>query len=453
MNPPSGSQTLLGLGLERRESVPAPGLQAYGSILPLAGEMTTTPGQSQVVNPSGYSRPGIPGSIEGPFTFSLPLTSPGLLEIWQHVLGRSSKAEPEGGIFEYTFFPSLQDRVDDSFYSLVAKGDTELFWRLGIRFASMAITIANNTEIPVALVGEGLHGSYFGASIPAVGNAGTYTLGPWARGTIKDPDAGTLWLRIESVSPLQYKVLQAATEPDGAAWTAAATVFSSALVATEGDWTEAQSSADGLDLGLRDACNKDPVEIVFPGATADHAELVVGDVFEVPLSVTAPAISEIPDGGICFTSAHWRTQFGPIGGSLTDYDLDTGSITLGQPITPALGNNSRYRTRMYRSGIFAGDFAAVRSQEDLFFATAQLRNELLQMRWSFEGQQLSASRREGIQIDAPSVQVTSSQRPVSSADLVQETLALSAKTNDAGDPPVTVKVTTTRDWTPSADQG
>ncbi len=445
---PTGSATLMGLGPERQEGVPAPGLVGYGPVLPVAAEMTTTPSQSGQVNPSGYGRKGVPGPIVGPVSWGHPLTAAHQLEFFEHLLGRSSKEVLAAGVFRYTFFPSLLGCVNTSFWGLFAKGNLELFLRYGIKFAQMVMAIGNNTEIVAALTGEGLHGTNLGPAVPAAANAGTYTLGPWARGRLASPSAGSAWLRIENLAPLRYKALQSATEPNAAAWTAAATVHDALVVDSEGAWHEVLSSADGSDLGIFTDCNKDPLEIIFPGLAADVANLAVGDVFEIPITWSPPAIAELAAAG-CFNSAHWLTEVGPEGGTLIPKSFDSGNWTLGWPITPKAGSGSRYRDALYRSGTFSSVVSLVRPLEDLFFADAQMNQEHIGLRMAWEGRQLGGGFREGIEVLQPSTEVTSSQRPVASEDLIQETISLDAKTNTAGDPPTTIKVITNRDWTPS----
>ncbi len=444
----TGSATSFALGLERREGVPRPGLIGYGPVLPVAAELVAATGQSAQINRSGYGRKGVPGAITGPVSWGHPLTAAHQLEFFEHIMGRSSKVDLGSGVFRYTFTPSLVGCVDTSFWVLVAKGEVELFLRTGVKFAQMAVPIANNAETVATLTGDGLHGAKLGMASPSAGNTGTYTLGPWGRGTLSSPESGSIWIRIENLAPLRYKVLQASAEPNAAAWTGATLVQEARIVEGEGYFSHVLDSQTLEDLGIFDSCNKDPLEIAFPGAPADHAALAVGDVFELPISWSAPALAELPEAG-CYTTAHWITEFGPEGGPLAPMDFDSGNWTLGWPLAASPGNASRYRSNLYKTGEFSSATTLVRPHRDNFFADAAQAQRHLNRRMAWEGQILADGFRESIEILEPSVEVTSSARPVANSEINQETIVLNAKTNTDGDPPTTVNVQTDRDWNPS----
>lgn len=456
----TGSRTLFGLGLGRPETsvagygIPAPSLIGYNVILPLEGVLGNAENPSGEVNPSGFRRAGVPGPRGGPFAnLGIPMNTSNLLELFWHLLGSVTKDEPQTDVFTYTFVPDLDGPGATShFTALAGSPPVSLWWLYGIMFGQLNMEIGDNTPIIPRLTGEIQHGTYLGAAVPSVSNTGTYTLGPWLRGLIADPDGGSVWVRITSVSPLEFKVIQSVAEPDGPAWTAAATTFTALLDADgESVWQNVQSSEDDLDLGVWGE-NKDPLEIVIPGAAADHADLAVDDTFEFPLAGdwVAPALTAM--SGQRFTSAHWVTRFRAIGAGTWDTRaVRTGSIGLGLPVTAERGNTSRYPHQILRSGEVTATATFARAFIDTFFRDAMDRHDRLEMQLAFEGRQLGdGSLREGAELTYPAAALTERASNPGDAGIVPETGTLTAETNDAGDPPVTVVVTTERDWTPPA---
>ncbi len=455
----TGSKSLLGMGLCRAAGtvgeygIPAGSLVGYNHILPLEAALPNAENPSGEINRSGFRRPGVPGPRGGPLAnIGIPFITANLLEILEHLFGSVVKAEPQTDVFTYAFEPTL-DGVDTSFWALVAQDPVLRYYLFGIKFAQAVLEIGDNTPIVPRLSGEVQHGSELSAAIPLVANTGTYTLGPWFRGQPANPAGGSLWVRVVTNAPLTYKVLQSVAEPNGAAWTAATIIFTQSLD-TEGNgvWDNNRSSLTGADLGLF-AENKDPVELVFPGDAAAHALLDVGDTFEIemPGAWAAPAITTL--GGPRFTSAHWITRFRAIGaGTWESKSVRTGSITWAWPLAADRGAGSRYPYEVLRGEAdFAPTFTLARSFVDRFFKAAMDRHDRLEVQLAFEGRQLHAASnlREGVVATYPSAALTERASNPSAPGTTEETATLVGETNDAGDPPCTVVVTTDRDWTPS----
>jgi hypothetical protein len=452
----TGSRSLLGLGLGRTAGtvgeygIPAGALVGYNHVLPLEATLGGAESASGEVNPLGYRRAGIPGPKGGPLAnVGIPMITGNLLELLEHIFGSVTKDEPVTDVFTYEFGPTL-DGVDTSFWALVAQKPVDIFALYGIKFAQMVTAIGDNTPLVPRLSGMVQHGTRLSPAVPAVANTGTYVLGPWIRGLAAAESAGSIWVRVTSVSPLQYKVIQSVAAPDGAAWTAAATAYDQELdSALNGIWQNLRSSEDELDLGLYDE-NKDPLELVFPGAAADHADLVVDDTFEfqMPGAWTAPAITAL--SGPRFTSAHWITRFRAIGApAYATERVRTGGITWAWPVEADRGNNSRYPHEILRAGEFAPSITLARSFVSRFFVNLMDRHAQLDVQLAFEGRQLDADHREGLVATYPAAKLTERASNPAAAGVTEETATLVGETNDAGDAPCTVVVTTDRDWTPS----
>ncbi len=452
MRAATGNALVLGLSLGRSGEfgVPAGGLVGYGGLLPVTAGLVGQESPSGQINPSGFKRRGVPGPKGGAFEFRHPLTAAHLLEFFEHILGSTAKAEPEPGVFQYTFDPS-RDGVDSHFWALAAQPPVEYWLLHGIKFHTLELEIGDNTEVPVTLSGDAAHGTRLGLAEPNGANAGAYILGPWLRGLLAEPADGDIWLRVEALSPLSFKTLQAPALPDPGTWAAAPSPWP-VLLGVDGAarWQNLQSSATRFDLGVW-AENKDPLEVIWPGSAVDHSALAVGDVFRFPVSWSAPALAEI-GGAHKLTSAHWLTRFRRPGEpDYRELPVTSGKVTLGWPTVVRRGNSSRYPHDIERPGQLLPAVELVRSFVDLAFADAFDRHQRLDLQLAWEGRQMgSGALREGLEITLPSAGLVSDARPTSSPDLVEETVQLEGETDDAGSLPCRVVVTTTRDWTPSS---
>lgn len=449
--PPTGSAFAMGLAPERRFGVPAPGLVAYGAALPVTAELVAASSPSAQVHASGIPRLPVPGDITGPVQWGHPLTAAHFLEFFEHVLLRSSREELAPGVFEYTFWPSLVDCASTSFWGVFAKGSLEVWLRYGIRFSQLSWESGGSGEILLRADGLGTHGSSLGPAVPAPANTGTYPLGPWARGTLAEPAAGPVWLRVESLGPLTFKILQAPAEPNPATWQAAPTAYpvetAGPLEAPEGEWQLAMASSDGRDLGLVTPKNWDPLQIIWPGTEGEHAALAVGDVFHLPVLWQAPPLAPLAHLG-SFTGAHWHTQVGEVGGPLQAKSFDSATYTLGWPLAPR-GRDGRYVSHLHRDGEAQGTVELKRPLEDAFFASHALRGTPIRYLSRWQGRLLAPGLRESLTLELPHCHVARSERPVATAGIVEETIQLRHATNEAGDPPLTLKAVTTREWEPT----
>lgn len=451
----TGRAVVFGLGIEQRPGVPGSALIGYDPALPVVFGLDPTEAESAQVNRSGYLRRGIPAQKGGPFEWGHPFTAAHLVDYLQHVFRCSlgaglTRTTHAAGIEQYDLEP-VWPGIDTSFWSLAGKPPVEIWQVHGIRFSVLEIPIGTNVEIAGRLTGIAQHGTLLGPAEEAAGNTGTYTLGPHVRGLAKTPAAGPIWVRVESLAPLIFKVLQSAAEPDAAAWTAAAATFQVLLDADgNADWQNAQSSADGLDLGVW-AENKDPLEINWGGAPADHADLAVGDMFSFPVTWQAPALSLLT-GHQRFTSAHWRIRLRKAGTAdpFVEVDAITGTVRFERPLEARFGNSRRYAHTLLPDALIRPTVQLQRDFVDRLFAERFERHDRLEMQLLFEGQQLDATHRESVTFSYPSMGITADAKPASAAGPIQETVNLVGETNDAGDPPVTVSVITSRDWTPAA---
>jgi hypothetical protein len=451
MRAATGSSVLVAFGLEQAFGIPGTGgLTAYRVNLPVTGDLVGSESQSGQANPSGFQERGVPGARGGKSSWSLPMRAPWMLEFLEHLFGGVVKATVQAGppaVYKYTFTPTLSG-VDTSFYGLFSKPPVERALQFGIKFESLEMEIGDKEEVPVKLDGFLGHGTRLGVATRT--ETGSYDLGPHIRGPLLDPAAGSVHVRVtrvlESAGGLQFKVEQTTGSPTFPG--TAVSVYIDPLTG-RADWQNLQGS-DGLDLGIWGE-NKDPLEIIFPGTAADHEDLDIGDTYEFPVTWADPAIP-VATGGQRFTAAHWVTRFRPVGGGTWfEKRVNTGSFKAQWPVTVNQANASRYAQGMDRDGIFLPTFNFKRAFYDLFFADASDRHSRVELQMAFEGRQLgTGAHRESLTLTAPSVGIGESKRVPGKAQVVEEEVSLTGETNDAGDPPLTIEVITTRNWTPTS---
>ena len=448
----TGAAVLWAVGREKSFGVPGSGedLTAYKAILPLDSDLLDTETPGAAVNQSGYLERGVPGPKGGKSTWSLSLTTGSILDFLEHLLGGVTKTQLSGGapgIFKYTFQPTRQG-VDTSFYALLAKSPVLRAWLYGLKFSRLSLSIGDNTEIPIQLEGLISHGTRMSAALPAATNAGAYTQGPALRGVLSNPTAGPVHLQVTRVAGgLQFKTEQTmdvptfpgpptdvVIDPDGQA-----------------TWQNLQD-ADGLDLGLWEE-NRDPLEIIWPGTAADHAALALGDTFtfQPPGAWTNPDIPTLT-GHQRFTSAHWTLALRTAGAATayTPMRCRKGTVELSWPISDERGNGSRYPYALLRDGLFAPSLKIERALVDPFFADRAESASRLEAILAFTGRQLDATFRESLTLTFASARINAAKRTPKDPRTIAEEVTLIGETNDANDPPVTIEVITTRDWTPSS---
>jgi hypothetical protein len=450
-----GRNVISALGIERAFGVPAGGVIGYDPTLPVVAGLGGTEFETAQVQRTGAGFPssGLPGLRGGaPQQMGHPLTTAHLLEFLQHLLGANVadgslvKTNPEAGVWRYQFEPApIDTALWTSLWGFGGVPPVERHLLYGIRFASLALQTTPTAELTARLDGFSQHGSRFSAVAPALANTGTYDLGPHLRGLALDESLGGLWFLVESLAPLTFKALQAVAEPDAAAWMAAATTFQVVVdAAGEARWQTALSSADGFDLGVY-AENKDPLEVIWPGTAAEHADLVVGDVFGFAApGWPTPALATVA-AGMRYTMAHLGLT---VDGE--EVAVKQATLTLDHPLEVVRGNNSRYPTEIDRTGEPTFEIQLQRDFTDRRFASAHDLQAPVALDFSFSGRQLSAAWRETLQLTVAAAKVTADERPASAAGKVQEQVTLQAQVPDNGDPAIAYEVVTDRDWTPAS---
>jgi hypothetical protein len=447
----TGSATLIALGRELEFGVPGGGILGYRSILPVKADLMGEKSESGAVNQSGFIEPAVAGKKGGKFEWSIPMSVAAMLEYLEHVCRSVQKTVLEAGppaVYRYRFSPSITG-VDTSFYSLVSKPPVERWWLYGIKFGEISLEVGDNEEIPLKLKGDLAHGTRLGAAVPDPANTGTYTLGPFVRGPLKNRAGGPVFVKVTQVAPvLQLKVEQTAGAP---AFVGAAVTVALDPVSGRAVWQNLQG-ATGLDLGFWDADgNKDPLEIIFPGTAAEHAGLGVDDVFKFPVDWPDPAVPFLSGYQAAFTSAHWEVRLRHAGAA--DWlvkDVNTGSLTLAWPVTPDSGARSRYPFAITRDGRFMPSVELNRKLVDDFFIDAGERRARFEAELSFKGRQIGTGvHREGLTATFPALRVDEDTREPANEKAVQEKVKLTGERDDDGSAPVTIDIITTRNWTPT----
>jgi len=444
----TGAAVLWAVGREQSFGVPGSGedLTAYKAILPLDSDLLDTETPGAAVNQSGYLERGVPGPKGGKSTWSLSLTTGSILDFLEHLLGGVTKNVLAPGIYQYIFQPTRQG-VDTSFYALLSKSPVLRAWLYGLKFSRLSLAIGDNTEIPIQLEGLISHGTRMSASLPATTNAGAYTQGPALRGALRNPTAGPVHLQVTQVAGgLQFKTDQSVDpptfpgppvdvviDPDGQA-----------------TWQNLQG-ADSLDLGLWEE-NRDPLEIIWPGTATDHAALAPGDLFtfQPPGAWTNPDIPTLT-GHQRFTSAHWTLALRTAGtaAAYTPMRCRKGTVELSWPLSDERGNGSRYPYALLRDGLFAPSVKIERALVDPFFADRAESASRLEAILAFTGRQLDATFRESLQITFAAARINAAKRTPKDPRTIAEEVTLIGETNEAGAPPITIEVISSRDWIPT----
>jgi hypothetical protein len=449
----TGSAVLWAVGRERSFGVPAgmgsTSLTAYRAVLPLEADLLDAESPGAAVNQSGYLERGVPGPKGGKAVWSVSLSTGAILDFLEHLLGRVTKSTPAPGVYRYLFEPS-RNGVDTSLFALLSRSPVLRSWLYGIKLGKLSLTIGDNAEIPVKLEGLISHGTRMSAPASHPDNAGAYQLGPRLRGalrsTLLNTAAGPVHVQVTQVAPLQFKTEQTADDPTfpGPAVDVALDAVGEAI------WQNLQG-ADGLDLGVWDE-NRDPLEIIWPGTLADHATLAVGDVFTFhPPGAWADPVLLPLAGHQRVTRAHWTVALRIAGSSVswTPLRCRKGTLDLSWPLSEERGNGSRYPYALLRDGLFSPSLKVERALIDSFFADRAEASARLEVELAFNGRQLTADLRESIRITFASARIAAANRSVRDARAIPEEVTLIGETDDTLTPPVTIEITTTRDWNPT----
>lgn len=445
-NPATGSSLLFGLGLEQEFGVPgSAGLLGHRAVLPLKAGLMGEESESPAVNQSGFLEPAVAGKKGGKLEWGMVLTAAELLEPLEHICRSVTKTTLETGVYRYVFEPD-NTGVDTSFYSLVSKVPVESWWLYGIKFSELSLDIGDNEAVPVKMKGEIGHGTRLSQAVADDDNTGTYALGPVIRGPLKARAAGDVYVKVTDNSPLTFKVEQTMGTP-----TFGGAAVEVAIDATTGRavWQNLQGD-DGLDLGYWNE-NRDPLEILWPGTAEDHEDLAVNDIFVFQVDWQNPSVPFLSGHQTEFTSAHWTVRARVSGESVwQEKRVNTGSVTVEWPTTVDRGSTSRYPFGITRDGQFMVSLELNRKLVDAFFVDAGESRSRLEMELAFEGRQLgTGAHRESITFAAPRMRIDDDTRDVANEKAVQEKTKLSSERTLTGDPPATITVITTRNWTPA----
>jgi hypothetical protein len=441
----TGAAVLWAIGRERSFGIPGGNLTTHKAILPIDSDLLESESESAAVNQSGFLERGIPGPKGGKSTWSMSLTTGSILEFLEHLLGQVTKTPLAPSLFHYLFQPTRQG-ADTSFYALLTRSPVLRTWLYGLKLSKLSLAIGDNTEIPVKLEGLIAHGTRVGPPVPSATNAGTYQLGPYLRGTLRDPTAGPVHVLVtQAAAGLHFKTEQTPGSPTFPGPPVPVVLDA----AGEAIWQNLQG-ADGLDLGLWNE-NRDPLEIIWPGPPTDHATLAPGDVFTfaAPGHWPDPVIPTLT-GHQRFTSAHWTLALRTVGATTwTPTNCRKGDLTLAWPITAERGNGSRYPYALLRDGLFTPSLKLERALLDPFFADRAETNTRLEAQLAFTGRQLTPTHRESITFTFASARIDAAKRQAKDARTIPEEITLVGETTETLAPPLTAEIITTRDWSPS----
>jgi hypothetical protein len=252
---------------------------------------------------------------------------------------------------------------------------------------------------------------------------------------------------VTSVAPLQFKVEQISAGPTFPGAAVDALIDPESL---EGIWQNMQG-ATGFDLGIWNE-SRDPLEIIWPGAAADHGDLEVGDSwsFEVPGWEAPPLVQA--ETSQALTSAHWIIKLRKVGSpTWLERRVNSGTIGIAWELTPDRGSGGRYPFGMTRDGQFTPTLSLERKLVDALLAGHLERRERLEVELSFLGRQLGDGvYRDSVVYRYASMRIDERTADPSDPGAVVEQVSLTGETTDALDPSLVVEVITERDWTPPA---
>lgn len=451
-SPARGSATVLALGHERSCGVPAGVLTQHAAIPPVALPLVHGESADPSLDPNGYRRRGMPNPISGDGAdVGIPTSTAGSLDFLYHVVGGVTKQELEvGAVRQYDFTPpALGDRPATTLWGYLAPKPAERSFRYGIAFGQLTMAIAAGGVIPMRLSGQVSHGTELGIPEPDAGNTGTYTLGPFVRGPVADESSGDVYVRVTQISPLQVKVERA---PDPPTFPGAA-IDLVVDAAGDGVYTALQDET-GVDLGVLTPDVKDPLEIVFPGTAADHAALAVGDTWRVrmPNTFADPTMTVVPATGR-LRMAHWDLRARDVGApTWQTRTARGGTVTIFSPVETSGGNGTDYPVSQDR--VSGEDSLTVQLNAkfvDRYFGRKISKHDRLEMQLELLGHQIgSGQHRNSLLLDIPVGAVTQRTRAIGGPGVIEEVVTISGETDDAGSPPYSIRVKTTRDWSPPA---
>lgn len=216
--------------------------------------------------------------------------------------------------------------------------------------------------------------------------------------------------------------------------------------------TDAVILAYNRDLGIygQDNDNKDPLEVLLPGTTTDHADIDVDDIWVFPLrdEWEDPTPSYDTDHRR-LTSAHLVVEYQQVGAATwTPLQVLTANIAPTWPLTLDQGPGSKYPNAIDRDTLSGGTITLVRKLRDAAFDTLVDEHARINLRltWSTRLIGTTGTYREQIRVTTHSG--VTRVRPAANPQAVQETLTFALQTNAAGSTaPITLEVLTERNYT------
>lgn len=442
--PAQGNQVLVGFGAELGEGIrdPAATLFYLKPILPFTGRPGYANSPGGEVNQSGFAEKGVPGPVTGALDLGSRFSVPTLFHLLKHFCRDIVKSEPETDVFQYVMTPD-PTLAEETLFGLFGMPPVDVMWQHGIKFSQLGINIGNNNAIPLRVQGQAMHFSRLGAAVADGSNTGTWAHDPVHRGPLADPTAGNLFLEVTALSPLRYKVQQAAgTTPP----TMAGSTVNTQLYDENGDAIFVPILSDtGAEIGVWGE-NKDPSMICVPGTAADHANIDVGDVYYFPVDWDLPTPTFL--GGQRFTSAHQQNYFSVDGGStyIDLYSLTT-AVQISHPLALDQGSSSRYPFAIDRNGQLVPTVNFTRKLRDRSFREIYEASSDLKLRTYFLGQLLEGGpNRESIKFDWARMEMVSLTDPAQNDNAIVETIGMRGITDDAVTPPFTATLITDQDY-------
>ena len=450
--PATGARVLFGLARETNgyNEGGSEALEFFRPILPLGIGLVPSEVDPGLILSTQVAAPSFPGPVTGAVDLTCRAAPRDLVPFLDHLLGGCTKANPTAGVYSYTFVWDA-DLATSSFWAFRSVPPVDRQYFYGIKFGKIDLNFAANAPINAKLAGFASQGSRLDL-VQDSAVTGTYSLGPWLRGPLANAAGGKVWVKIVAVTNgtstnTTFKVVQKATVPDAGEWSAAATrtvyVPSSSGV---GEWQD-------TGLGTFSGTNKDLNEILFPGTKPDHTDLAADDIFVFDSTIADPAPSYASSLDSGFGLAHLQISARGLGDSeWSEFGITGGGLSLEAPVTPRTGNGSNYYQALDRSSIFRPSATLTRGFYDRRFDDWRSQHKRFELRHLLQGPVIgSTTHHHQVEITWASASVSAQAAQVQNAAIVSETVTLVGEGNDNGDDPITIVVTTDRNYTPFAD--
>ncbi|HEV7670117.1 MAG TPA: hypothetical protein VGS22_16490 [Thermoanaerobaculia bacterium] len=424
-------------------------LSAYRPNLPVSFLLTPTNTPGGLVLQSQTTPADLPGPITGAADLTIRATTRELLVFLEHLFGKVVKTTPTAGVKQYVF-TWRPDEAVSSFWGFSSLPPVIRQYFYGLRFGKADFAFQSGQVVNMKLTGFVSQGSTLERADQETGT-GTYALGPWVRGPLLDPDEGGLWFKIivasDGTTDSTFKVVQSLDTPDAGDWTAAPTHTIYIPSSTgEGDWQD-------TGFGIFEAADKNLLEVLWPGAKADHSDLVAGDIFKCEAVIEDPILTYPSSLQTAFGLQHlglFRRDLGAP--DWESFSATSSTLSIDSPITARGGNGTLYYVGLDRLGSFLPTGTIVREFGDTWFESRRERRKLIELRQELVGPQIgSTAFRHTVRVDWAAAEITAQTRPAGNAGLVSETVTFAGRSDDSGSDPVTVTVITDYGFTLFAD--